>query len=1138
MRKVHLCRLQMYRVCLVLWLSFFVSYAYSNVETISVGTGTATGKYLPMEPYYGFSYTQSIFTQSELNVSNSYISSISYHFVNTNGESSSFSDDVVIYIGHTSKTAFTSSSDFISSSDMSMVYNGKITVNEADQWTTIYLDTPFLYNNVDNLVVAFDENSSGFHDNKDEFYCHATSENSSICYYNDNTNSDPSNPENGSITNYRPNIRLNFDTYTCEAVLDVVITKTTDTEINVSWSLLDKEQTDWIIEYGEHGFTPGEGNVIEATTNSGTAIGDLTNGIYDLYVKANCGNNDYSGYHGKIQFYIFDMDGEGTEENPYEITSLADLSLLTKITDYWSYAFIMTTDVDAAETETSDYYNNGGMGLSPIGNAHIPFTGSFDGNSHVISNLYINSSTEYTGLFGYVGAGATIKNLGLENASVTSTSYYSYAGVLVGQTYGTYSNQVAVSNCYTVGGLLNARNYAGAFIGHVSYTTCTNCYATTEVNTSANYVGGFTGYIQYSSQFVNCYASGSVTGSSYVGAFTGYNSEGSFENCYFDQESSTLAYGGSNDNYSGLSGLNTQDFASSENFLNWDFDPIIGDWQMGALDSDIYTRPRLIWQTVDTNICVTPLNVSVTALTNTSARVDWIEMGSSTEWTIEYGEHGFTQGEGEVIIVTGEEGGNITGLSYPKVYDIYVSSSCGNTSKAIVYVNFSEAGSGTTEDPYKISNMADLDLLSHSCEVWNANYMMTANIEAKGTDTSEVYNNDGYGYTPIGNSEVHFTGSFDGNGYVISNIYIYSSSDNLGLFGYVGAGAVLKNIGLYAPIIDPYNTNSYYIGTLAGYVEGKYDNRVNIENCFSLNGDVKGYQYVGGMLGIAYYTDISDCYANNVVAAENKYVGGFVGNSNYQAYYENCYSAGSVSGDSFIGGFSGNFSSYASFTNCYFDTETSGQAYASNSVDVNGITGLKTSDFESEDIFTNWDFTNTWVVCKIFNEDVLRPRFQSQMRTLTIGVSGNGTTLPATGIYNFTKGEPIKVIATASGDDEFILWTQNNVDYSTEATYAVNSFDNDVEIVANFTDETTGIKEATNEIFNVYPNPACSVIYIEGNEILDATIQIVTVSGSLVLSQKVTSNIEQLDISRLNEGAYFVIIKFNHVVYQKKWVKI
>lgn len=190
-----------------------VNVTVLNIPKITIGTGTATGQSLPMEPYYGYTYSQSIYLQSEINIADNCIKEIAWQY---NGNSS-WTDEVKIYMGHTSLTSFASLSSWVPLANLTQVYDGDISTSTTPGWITITLDTPFYYNNTHNLVIALDENTSGWHSSSDEFYCTSVTGNRSIYYYNDTTNPNPASPPiTGSylsLKTYIPNVKLIFDSY-------------------------------------------------------------------------------------------------------------------------------------------------------------------------------------------------------------------------------------------------------------------------------------------------------------------------------------------------------------------------------------------------------------------------------------------------------------------------------------------------------------------------------------------------------------------------------------------------------------------------------------------------------------------------------------------------------------------------------------------------------------------------------------------------------------------------------------------------------------------------------------------------------------------------------------------------------------
>jgi len=169
----------------------------------------------------------------------------------------------------------------------------------------------------------------------------------------------------------------------------------------------------------------------------------------------------------------------------------------------------------------------------PVGtDANNNFTGSFDGRGHKIYNLYINHpyinrpTTDNVGLFGCVGEGGVVKNVGLENENVNS---YWAVGGLVGWEIGTVSNSYATGS---VSSSIENHYYSGDVGGLVGHNegTVSNSYSTGSVS-GDNEVGGLVG--RNVGTVSNCYSTGSVSGSGHsVGGLVGYNWYGTVSNCY------------------------------------------------------------------------------------------------------------------------------------------------------------------------------------------------------------------------------------------------------------------------------------------------------------------------------------------------------------------------------------------------------------------------------------------------------------------------------------------------------------------------------------------------------------------------------------------------------------------------------
>ncbi len=246
----------------------------------------------------------------------------------------------------------------------------------------------------------------------------------------------------------------------------------------------------------------------------------------------------------------------------------------------------------------------------------------------------------------------------------------------------------------------------------------------------------------------------------------------------------------------------------------------------------------------------------------------------------------------------------------------------GETTMASDSTELITKGEGTKENPYLVATIEQLD--GYVRDKPSLHYEQIEDIDLIG-----------YNWEPI----CDFTGVFDGNGYIISNLTSnLLENNNVGLFSRLMLGGELKNIELKSVNIEGEN----YIGTLVGYSFG------NIFNChsegivrgvsavgglvgYSENGDIvnssfdgdiigSGLSYIGGLVGRLKNGKIDKSFVTAVISALNSgnHVGGLVGH-NLDGNISNCYVIGDVIADSYmnVGGLAGSITINSKIINSY-----------------------------------------------------------------------------------------------------------------------------------------------------------------------------------------------------------------------------
>ncbi|MGA2093665.1 MAG: hypothetical protein ABSH16_09700 [Sedimentisphaerales bacterium] len=236
--------------------------------------------------------------------------------------------------------------------------------------------------------------------------------------------------------------------------------------------------------------------------------------------------------------------GSGTAGDPYLISNAADLNTLGATSADWSKCFKLTADINLSAYTGTQY--------KIIGNSTPQFTGSFDGDGHIIRNLTYTTTaaTSYVGLFGDTN-GASIKNLGLEDVNIYAGG--GRTGCLAGeQDYGT------ITSCYSTGSVnsnsASSYAYTGGLVGYQFRGAITSSYSSSSVICTAKspaISGGLVGWLDDSSITSSC-STGNIVATStstnayaggLVGTTTPYDGFGNISSCYSKGNVVSVSYG-------------------------------------------------------------------------------------------------------------------------------------------------------------------------------------------------------------------------------------------------------------------------------------------------------------------------------------------------------------------------------------------------------------------------------------------------------------------------------------------------------------------------------------------------------------------------------------------------------------------
>ena len=491
-------------------------------------------------------------------------------------------------------------------------------------------------------------------------------------------------------------------------------------------------------------------------------------------------------------------DNNGTISNTYNtgnVTGSLSVGGLVGINDSRVTNSYATGTVKGAIAGGLIGDNNGGATVS---NSYA--TGTVNGTDNQVGGLVgLNYGTitdsyatgNVNGHF-YIG-GLVGENNGAAqfSAGVVTNSYATgnvtaseYDGGLVGLNDGSIANSHAAGSVsgFIMGGLVG-QNCGGC--------TISNSYATGSVNGTGNIVGGLVG-LNYGT-ITGSYAAADTTGFSYLGGLVGGN-DGTVTNSY---ATGSVSGGGI---LGGLVGLNN--------------DHITNSYSSGS----IHATTNIVGGLVGLNYGTITDSYAMSSVTSTASYVGGLVGGNDGMVTDSYST-GSVSGGGIFGGLIGLNNGTVSN-SFWDVTTSGQSSSAGGTGLTTAQLSGAlPTGFGPTvwgnvnnqTTPYLLTNPGPVYIGSDSTHLFSlvfslsqlqainnnlaGDFALATSLNASGVTNWVPLGTDGAGNAI--NSGSGFSGIFDGLGNTISNLTINLPSANyVGLFGYVGAGSVIRNVGL------------------------------------------------------------------------------------------------------------------------------------------------------------------------------------------------------------------------------------------------------------------------------------------------------------------------------------------------------
>lgn len=588
-------------------------------------------------------------------------------------------------------------------------------------------------------------------------------------------------------------------------------------------------------------------------------------------------------------------------------------------------------------------------------------------------NANVTNTNSFTGILVGYGYGGTYQNI------MTSTSCEVYGGDGTGGIAGKLAGNAY--NCVNYATVQGKEQVGGLFSSYDSSNSITACANYGKVTASSLWVGGLVGYFN-SGTIQDCANYGDVKGANCVAGMVGFVDQGKIQNvfsygnvsatmstqnigmafgsgsgttegmvAYYSgakltangQEKDVKAFGSgtpSEDNAtgfteaqlkSGVVAYQLQQNASSEakwgqNLTNdGDFYPVIGSEHTVYADNSLVNCKT--HEKISGSFTNNPSSSAIrykhgATIHHAAANATCTVAATKEYWQCQDCQRIYSDSQLTVELT------DVTDAEHPALgHDNNEDGYCDRCQHYVAVKPSEENGVYLIAKPYHLAWFRDYvnGTIVNEGEVAgtthpSASAMLTADIDLKNYCHAAEDGKELLSWIPIGNYYNRWKGNMNGQGHTISNFYIKTAQNYVGLFGYTERATIQDLIFDYAKVenVNTTNTNTLYTGILAGYADGvspshirgiKTTNNctvigqedtggivggagINLENCEN-HSSVKGTRSVGGIAGSSSEIIIKRCTNYGTVENNNSYIGGIIGYAWYTSI-EDCANYGKI----------------------------------------------------------------------------------------------------------------------------------------------------------------------------------------------------------------------------------------------------
>ena len=275
----------------------------ANAQTVTIGDGTSGQYGIPIDNYYNYSFTEMLYTASDIAAGNPTVNTITSIAFDSQNGANGYTYGITVYMKNVDDSELSS---FIAVSATDAVFDG--TVSPTTGWVSIDLDAAFTYDNTKNLLIAVNKTSGGYAGSSYLWNYTTTTGNTVLLAHNDGSAYNPTSTLPSVASTYswaktqRPNVKLVFAAPSSCGKPTALAATANGQSATLTWS---SDATQFAVAHSTNPDADPSDNVVTTVSSPTYTMNNLAlDEDHYFWVRANCSATEQSAWTNPVSVHI------------------------------------------------------------------------------------------------------------------------------------------------------------------------------------------------------------------------------------------------------------------------------------------------------------------------------------------------------------------------------------------------------------------------------------------------------------------------------------------------------------------------------------------------------------------------------------------------------------------------------------------------------------------------------------------------------------------------------------------------------------------------------------------------------------------------------------------------------------------